>query len=77
MAMEETDSYFTSNEGIEDVTPNCLRTEQKLKPVQPGFPLLMERMDRDDMMERAIAELPGKGMASVLVDSYFFRVTWL
>lgn len=74
---EESNAGSSPSETMEDNTFDRTGNERTTESIAAGFPLLVERIDKITMMERAIAELPRRELASVLVDCYYYRATWL
>ena len=74
---EESNIGSSPNDGADGNGSNPIYHDPQLEALSSGLPLFTERINKDMMIERAIAELPTRELATVLVDCHYFRSAWL
>ena len=78
MAMQDggNDDESASPDHIEQATQSSIQNGPMLESISTLFPLPVDGVDKNAMMDRAIAELPQKDTAAALVDCYYLRAAW-
>jgi len=73
---EESETGRPSNENWNDATFQQPQINQRIQSISSGFPLLMGQVDKNAILEQAMADLPKKKMAITILDCYYSRLSW-